>query len=85
LGGESSYATTYYPKFLDSLFEQNLPKDSIAFFYFEKRGVGKSEGKWYDTDFVQRAEDVKAAADFLKSLSGIDSNKLMVVGHSQGG
>lgn len=84
-GGASSYATTYYSKFLDSLFEQNLPKDSFAYFYFEKRGVGKSEGKWYDTDFEQRAEDVKAAADFLKSIPGIDSHKLIVVGHSQGG
>ena len=84
-GGESSYSTTFYSKFLDSLFEQNLSKDSIAFFYFEKRGVGKSEGNWYDTDFEQRAEDVKAAADFLKTIPSIDSNKLIVVGHSQGG
>lgn len=84
-GGESSYADNFYSKFLDTLFEQNLSKDSIAFLYFDKRGVGKSEGKWYNTDFEQRAEDVKAGADYLKSLPFIDSNKIIVAGHSQGG
>jgi dipeptidyl aminopeptidase/acylaminoacyl peptidase len=84
-GGQSSYGDAFYSKFLDTLFEQNLPKDSIAFLYFDKRGVGKSEGKWYNTDFEQRAEDVKAGADYLKSLSFIDSSKIIVAGHSQGG
>lgn len=84
-GGQSSYGTTYYSKFLDSLYEQNLPSDSIVFLYFEKRGVGKSEGKWYDADFEQRAADVKAAADYLKTLPFIDSTRMVVAGHSQGG
>ena len=84
-GGQSSYATTYYSKFIDSLYEHNLPQDSLAFLYFEKRGVGKSEGTWYNTSFEQRAEDVKAAADYLKSLPFIDTSKIAVVGHSQGG
>ncbi len=84
-GGQSSYGDNFYSKFLDTLFEQNLPKDSIAFLYFDKRGVGKSEGKWYITDFEQRAEDVKAGADYLKYLPFIDSNKIIVAGHSQGG
>jgi uncharacterized protein len=84
-GGQASYRDTFYSKFLDTLFEQNLSRYSIAFLYFDKRGVGKSKGKWYNTDFEQRAEDVKAGADFLKSLPFIDSNKIVVVGHSQGG
>jgi dipeptidyl aminopeptidase/acylaminoacyl peptidase len=84
-GGQSSYRDDFYSKFLDTLFEHNLAKDSFAFLYFDKRGVGKSDGKWYNTNFEQRAEDVKAAADYLKSLPFIDSNKIIVAGHSQGG
>jgi hypothetical protein len=82
--GLSSYASNY-TKFLDSLFEQNLPLDSVAILYFDKRGIGQSQGKWFNTSFEERADDVKAAADYLKTLSIIDSNKIAVVGHSQGG
>ncbi len=80
----SSYATNY-TKFLDSLFDQNLPLDSVALLYFDKRGIGQSEGKWFTTSFEERAADVKAAADYLKTLSTIDTNKIAVAGHSQGG
>lgn len=83
-GSQSSYTNSYY-RFLDSLLEQNLPTDSIAILYFDKRGVGKSDGKWYNTSFEQRAEDVKAAADYLKSLPYIDSSRIAIIGHSQGG
>ncbi|MEO5945186.1 MAG: alpha/beta fold hydrolase [Chitinophagaceae bacterium] len=80
----SSYASNY-TKFLDSLFEKNLPMDSVALLYFDKRGIGQSEGKWFNTSFEERAADVKAAADYLKTLSNIDTNKIAIVGHSQGG
>ncbi len=82
--GLSSHASNY-AKLLDSLFEQNLPLDSIALLYFDKRGIGQSEGKWFNTSFEERAADVKAAADYLKTLTNIDTNKIAVVGHSQGG
>ena len=82
--GLSSYASNY-TKLLDSLFEQNLPLDSVAVLYFDKRGIGQSEGKWFNTSFEERAADVKAAADYLKTLSTIDTKKIAVVGHSQGG
>jgi len=59
--------------------------DSVAVLYFDKRGIGQSEGKWFNTSFEERAADVKAAADYLKTLSNIDTNKIAVVGHSQGG
>ena len=82
--GLSSYASNY-TKFLDSLFGKNLPLDSVALLYFDKRGIGQSEGKWFNTSFEERAADTKAAADYLKTLSNIDTNKIAVVGHSQGG
>jgi pimeloyl-ACP methyl ester carboxylesterase len=83
-GGNSS-PNSNYASFLGKLFEQNLPLDSIALFYFDKRGVGESEGKWYNTNFEERAADAKAAADYLKTLPFIDSSRIAVVGHSQGG
>lgn len=82
--GVSSYASNY-TKLLDSLFEMNVPMDSVALLYFDKRGIGQSEGKWFNTNFKERAADVKAAADYLKTLSNIDTNKIAIVGHSQGG
>ena len=80
----SSYASNY-TTFLNNLFEKNLPMDSVALLYFDKRGIGQSEGKWFNTSFEERAEDVKAAADYLKTLSYIDTTKIAVAGHSQGG
>ncbi|WP_439879618.1 alpha/beta hydrolase family protein [Pontibacter sp. MBLB2868] len=80
---ESSVAS--YAPFVAALLENNLPLDSVALFYFDKRGVGASEGKWFSTDFEGRAADAKAAADYLKTLSYIDSERIAVVGHSQGG
>ena len=80
----SSYASNYNT-FLNSLFEKNLPMDSVALLYFDKRGIGQSEGKWFNTNFEERAEDVKAAAEYLKTLSYIDTTKIAVAGHSQGG
>lgn len=58
---------------------------NIAFLYFDKKGVGKSTGKWYKFDFYERAEDVKAAIEFLKTVPNIDTNRIGIVGHSQGG
>ncbi|TVP49744.1 MAG: alpha/beta fold hydrolase [Mongoliibacter sp.] len=83
-GGNSSYAKDY-KKFIDFFLESPMEKEDIAFLYFDKRGVGESEGKWQNTDFEQRAEDAKNAAAYLQSLPQIDAEKIYVVGHSQGG
>jgi uncharacterized protein len=83
-GGNSSYAKDY-KKFIDFFLESPMEKEHVAFLYFDKRGVGESEGKWQNTDFEQRAEDAKNAAAYLQTLPQIDSEKIYVVGHSQGG
>ncbi|WP_299820173.1 alpha/beta fold hydrolase [uncultured Pontibacter sp.] len=85
VGSSRSSTVANYASLLDSLFEQHLPLDSIALLYFDKRGVGESEGKWYNTDFEGRAADAKAAADYLASLPMIDKSRIAVAGHSQGG
>ena len=36
-------------------------KNGIAVFFYDKRGVGHSEGHWRDATFFDRASDVEAA------------------------
>ncbi|CAN5275894.1 hypothetical protein BH23BAC1_BH23BAC1_43490 [soil metagenome] len=83
-GGNSSYATDY-KKFIDFFLETPLENENVALLYFDKRGVGQSEGKWYNIDFEQRALDAKNAAEYLRTIPEIDPDKIYVVGHSQGG
>ncbi|AKD04236.1 hypothetical protein PKOR_15515 [Pontibacter korlensis] len=85
VGSSSSSTMAHYASFTAALLEQSLPMDSIAILYFDKRGVGESEGRWYTTDFEGRAADAKAAADYLLTLPFIDSDRIAIVGHSQGG
>lgn len=81
---ESSYASNY-ASIIDSLILENLPMDSLAVLYFDKRGIGFSEGNWYNTTFEERAADAKAAADMAKKLPYVDSSRIILAGHSQGG
>ena len=83
--GPNSSHRTNYKDFLTKLFEEQLIDQNVAFLYFDKKGVGKSTGKWYKFDFYERAEDVKAAIEFLKTVPNIDTNRIGIVGHSQGG
>jgi len=61
-----------------------LPRD-IAVFYYNKRGMGQSEGSWLNNDFQGRADDTSAAVEFLRSHPSIDPDRIGVIGHSQGG
>lgn len=66
-------------------FEHTFLLNDFAVVYFDKRGVGNSEGVWYETTFEQRALDVRNVALEIKKLDFIDSDKIFVIGHSQGG
>jgi uncharacterized protein len=83
-GGNSSYSSNY-ADFLKFFLEASLPGESMVLLYFDKRGVGQSEGIWYKTDFKERAFDAKNAAEYLKTLPFIDPEQIFLVGHSQGG
>ncbi len=82
-GGNSSYKTNY-ADFINFFLEQPLENENIALMYFDKRGVGQSKGKWYKTDFEQRAIDAKNAAEYLKTLPFVDTQQIYLIGHSQG-
>ncbi|MFD2200887.1 alpha/beta hydrolase family protein [Shivajiella indica] len=83
-GGNSSYATDYR-NFLQFFLKSPLENEPVSFLFFDKRGVGESEGKWQNTDFLQRALDGKNAALHIKDHPDIDAERIYVVGHSQGG
>jgi len=49
------------------------------------RGSGESDGSWEDTTFNGQIADAIAAIDFVETLDNIDSERLGVIGLSQGG
>ncbi len=61
---------------------QALPRQSIAAFRFNFRGVGKSGGAFGGGTAEQ--EDVKAALTFVSSTPDIDPKRVGVVGYSFG-
>lgn len=82
--GNSSHRTSY-KDFAAFFFEQTFLQNGFAVVYFDKRGVGASEGKWYETTFEQRALDAKNVTLAVKELDFTNKEKVFVVGHSQGG
>ncbi len=83
--GANSSHRSLYQDFVRENIENLFLQEGIAILYFDKRGVGKSDGKWQRTNLYERAADAKAAIDFLKTQGRIDSNRIGVIGHSQGG
>jgi len=63
--------------------------EGLAMFFYDKRGVGDSQGNccpWQDPDyFVLLAGDIKSAVRALSKNSYIDSNRIGLYGFSQGG
>lgn len=65
--------------------EDVLIEQGYAVLYCNKRGLGGSTGNWKKNSFYGRADDAYAAVSYLKSLPFIDSSRIGVSGHSQGG
>jgi len=65
--------------------EDVLLAQGYAVLYCNKRGLGGSTGNWRKNDFYGRAADAYAAIEYLKTLPEIDTNRIGVSGHSQGG
>jgi pimeloyl-ACP methyl ester carboxylesterase len=70
----------YFPAVRAGLLERGIAAAS-----FDKRGVGESTGDWRDTDAAQQASDVAAQLACLRETPGVDSTRLGLFGHSQGG
>jgi uncharacterized protein len=51
---------------------------------YDKRGVGESEGDYLETGLWDLVDDTKAAVHYLKALPEVNSEKVIVLGHSEG-
>lgn len=74
-----------YQSTTEFFFDHNLVGQGFTMVYFDKRGLGDSEGVWYSTNFEQRALDARNVALHLREYDFIDHEQVFVVGHSQGG
>ncbi len=63
----------------------HLTRNGIGVLRYDDRGVGQSEGEYKIAGYADRASDVKSAVAFLKKNKRIDSNKIGLIGHSEGG
>lgn len=62
-----------------------LTRHGIAVLRFDDRGFGKSTGKFDTATTADFATDAEAALAFLKSRPEVNTRKLGLIGHSEGG
>lgn len=63
----------------------HLTKNGVAVLRHDDRGFGKSTGDFSAATSADLATDVKSALEYLKTRKEIDSNKIGLIGHSEGG
>jgi pimeloyl-ACP methyl ester carboxylesterase len=66
-------------------FADRLARRGVAAFIYDKRGAGASKGDWRRATFEDLADDAIAAIRVLEKRSDIDSKRIGIFGHSQGG
>jgi pimeloyl-ACP methyl ester carboxylesterase len=62
-----------------------LADAGFAVLRYDKRGVGQSGGRVESAALTDYAEDVRAAVKFMGARKNVDSKRIAVVGHSEGG
>jgi pimeloyl-ACP methyl ester carboxylesterase len=62
-----------------------LTRQGFAVLRYDDRGVAKSTGEFKTATTLDFASDAEAILDFLKKQQGIDSTKIGLIGHSEGG
>ncbi|QNA87780.1 alpha/beta fold hydrolase [Massilia sp. Dwa41.01b] len=63
----------------------HLSRQGIAVLRYDKRGIGKSTGTLRESTTLDLADDAGAAVRFLRTRPEVDSARIGVVGHSEGG
>jgi pimeloyl-ACP methyl ester carboxylesterase len=63
----------------------HLTRKGIAVLRFDKRGIGKSTGDYASATTEDFAADAQAAFAYLKTRKEIDTKKIGLIGHSEGG
>jgi fermentation-respiration switch protein FrsA (DUF1100 family) len=62
-----------------------LTRGGIAVLRYDDRGVGGSGGDFGSATTFEFATDADAATEYLKSVPEVDSSKVGLIGHSEGG
>lgn len=62
----------------------HLAMNDIASLRYDKRGVGVSEGNYWETGFFDNVADAEAALEYLKSHPRIQKDAVFLIGHSEG-
>ena len=62
-----------------------LTRNGIAVLRFDDRGVGESTGDFGEATTQDFAADVQAAIDYLQQRPEINTSKIGLIGHSEGG
>ncbi len=70
---------------LFAVLANKLAEAGVASLRFDDRGVGGSGGDGLQATLQDRAGDVEAAVDVLRSRDDIDAGNIGLVGHSEGG
>lgn len=63
---------------------EHLSEQGVAAFRYDKRGVGASEGNFWETGFLDNLADAAAALSYLKAQREIQPVKVFLLGHSEG-
>lgn len=61
-----------------------LAAQGFATLRYDKRGIGASEGDFYDTGFHDEAADAFAALKYLRAHQAVDPQLVFLLGHSAG-
>ena len=70
---------------LEKLIADSLQKYGVGSIRFDFNGHGKSEGKFSEMTVPNEIEDAKKVYEYACSLPWVDSTKIAIAGHSQGG
>jgi hypothetical protein len=62
-----------------------LTRKGVAVLRYDKRGVGKSTGKYATATTADFADDAEGALRYLKTRSEADPHRIGLIGHSEGG
>lgn len=64
---------------------RHLADKGIASLRYDKRGIGRSSGSYWDAGFYDFIQDAKSAYDFLASHENVQQGLIFLLGHSEGG
>ena len=74
-----------YAKEQFKVIAEHFSNNGIACLRYDKRGVGKSTGNFDTATTYDFAQDARAGVTYLKTRTDIDTHKIGLMGHSEGG